>query len=371
VNSSFSTEEEAFRQEVLSVLRKYPTAQRFFAGGDQAASTALLGELVQRNWIALSWPTEYGGQALPLSYQYILWEEMGYARGGRPPLGAGIIAKTIMRFATEEQKAAWLPKIRTNSITFSLGYSEPEAGSDLTGLRTRAELRDGHYIVNGQKIWGNVSQADYIWLLCRTGESDSRSGGLSLMIVDKRSPGIEVRNGKFFDDHTFSQTFYTDVVVPEENRIGPESGAWRMMSAALADERHVQFSAGRVRRDFDDAVGWLRTHGLHTDPVVRARLIALRVRVAEAEALCLQVLSAVRNGKDASVAAAANKVMHTDAVQEIARFVMDVGGPDALVHTRAEDPESIWRQTMTESVGGGTSEIMKSIVARQELGLAS
>ncbi|HSK39142.1 MAG TPA: acyl-CoA dehydrogenase family protein, partial [Arenibaculum sp.] len=303
---------------------------------------------------------------------YILWDEMAYARAGRPTLGAGIIAKTIMRFATDEQKAVWLPKIRKDEIRFALGYSEPEAGSDLASLRTRAELDGEDYVVNGEKIWtSNAETADYIWLLCRTGPLESRGAGLTLLIVDRRSEGIELRNGLHLDGHHYSQVFYNNVRVPAANRIGAENGAWRMMGAALADERHVQFTGKRVRRDFEDAVAWLTAQGLHTDPVVRARLVSLRVRVAEAEALCMQVLSDMRNGKDAGVAAAANKVVHTDVIQAIARFVMDVGGPAAALSTRPDDPEGLWRQTMIESVGGGTSEIMKSIVARQELGLAS
>lgn len=372
MDSTFTLEEEVFRAEVISVLRDGGNVKGFFPRADKAAMRAVYKKLADRNWLALSWPLEYGGAEKPLSYDYILWDEMAYARAGRPTLGAGIVARTIMRFATPEQKAAWLPKIRKDEVKFVLGYSEPEAGSDLASLRTRAELKGCDYIVNGQKIWtSNAQDADYIWLLCRTGTLESRGRGLTLMIVDARSAGIEMHNGRHLDGHAYSQVFYRDVVVPQENRIGPENGAWKMMSAALADERHVQFTGKRVRRDFEDAVAWLVKHGLHKEPAVRSKLVALRVRVAEAEALCLQVLSDVRNGKDAGVSAAANKVTHTDVIQAIARFVMDVGGSDALIRSEPDNPEGMWRQTMIESVGGGTSEIMKSIVARQELGLAS
>lgn len=372
METRFSEAEEAFRQEVLGVLRDHAGANGFFPSADRARVRALYRELAARNWLALSWPEACGGEAKALSYEYVLWDEMAYARAGRPTLGAGIIAKTIIRFATEEQKRLWLPLIRQDEIRFALGYSEPEAGSDLASLRTRAERQGDNYVVNGEKIWtSNAEEADFIWLLCRTGPLESRGAGLTLLIVDRRSAGIELRNGRHLDGHHYSQVFYNDVVVPVANRIGPEDGAWRMMSAALADERHVQFTGKRVRRDFEDAVAWLSTQGLARDPVVRARLLELRVRVAEAEALCLQVLSDMRAGRDAGVSAAANKVTHTDVIQAIARFVMDVGGPEAAVSTRPDDPEGLWRQTMIESVGGGTSEIMKSIVGRQELGLAS
>lgn len=372
MESRFSPEEEAFRAEVAALLREHEGVNGFFPEADHDAARALYGELAKRNWLALSWPQEYGGEGRSVGFEYVLWDEMAYARAGRPTLGAGIIAKTIMRFGTDEQKAKWLPPIRKDEIRFALGYSEPEAGSDLASLRTRAELVGDEYIVNGEKIWtSNAESADYIWLLCRTGPLESRGNGLTLLIVDRRSPGIVLRNGRHLDGHHYSQVFYNEVRVPADQRIGPENGAWRMMGAALADERHVQFTGKRVRRDFEDAVKWLTEQGMQNDPAIRARLIALRVRVAEAEALCLQVLSDMRNKKDAAVSAAANKVTHTDVIQEIARFVMDVGGPAAVLSTRPDDAEGLWRQTMIESVGGGTSEIMKSIVSRQELGLAS
>jgi alkylation response protein AidB-like acyl-CoA dehydrogenase len=372
MDTRFSEGEEAFRREVLGVLRDHAGSNGFFPSADRARSRALYAELAARNWLALSWPKDCGGEARELGYEYVLWDEMAYARAGRPTLGAGIIAKTIIRFATEDQKQQWLPLIRGDKIRFALGYSEPEAGSDLASLRTRAELRGDHYAINGEKIWtSNAEEADYIWLLCRTGAPESRGAGLSLLIVDRKSPGITLRNGRHLDGHHYSQVFYDEVMVPVANRVGPEDGAWRMMSAALADERHVQFTGKRVRRDFEDAVSWLSTQGLLGDPVIRAQLCDLKVRAAEAEALCLQVLSDMRAGRDAGVSAAANKVTHTDVIQAIARFVMDVGGPEAAVSTRPDDPEGLWRQTMIESVGGGTSEIMKSIVSRQELGLAS
>lgn len=370
MESRYTHEEEDFRAQVREALAPFRRLKGFFPEAEDKDRHAVFAELARRNWLALTWPLEYGGEGKSLTYDYILWDEMAYARAGRSPTGAGIIARTIMRFATDAQKAHWLPLIRRDEIQLCLGYSESEAGSDLASLRTRAELRGDHYVINGEKIWTSHAEiCDYVWLLCRTGAPDSRSRGLSLFIVDLKSPGVELRNGLHMDGHRYSQVFYTDVVVPVENRIGAENGAWQMIGAALADERHVKFPARRVLRDFEDAVAWLGKAGLLGDPVIRNRLRELSVRVMEVEALCLQVLSDMLHDKDASVSAAANKVTHTDVVQDIARFVMDVGGPAALVHGEPDDPEGMWRQTMIESIGGGTSEIMKGIIARNALGL--
>ena len=372
METRFSIEEESFRAEVRAALAPFADVKGFLPNASRDRMMAVYAELARRNWLALSWPREYGGEGRPETYEFILWDEMAYARAGRPTLGAGIIAKTIMRFGTDDQKAKWLPPIRKNEIGFCIGYSETEAGSDLASLRTRAERVGDHYVVNGEKIWtSDAEHEDYVWLLVRTGAPESRGAGLSLLIVDIRSPGIELSNGRHMDGHLYSQVFYTDVKVPVDNLIGPENGAWPILGAALADERHVQFVSKRVLRDFEDAVTWLGDNGLADDAVVRTRLAGLRVRVAESEALCLQVLSDMGNHKDAAVAAAANKVTHSDVIQEIARFVMDVGGAEVTVSARSDDPVGLWRQTMIESIGGGTSQIMKSIIARQELGLAS
>ena len=157
------------------------------ADDDQRRLYRALGE---RNWLALAWPEEAGGLGWPPVYEFILWDELAYARAARPPIGSGIVAKTIIAHGTDEQKQRFLPGLRTGELFFSLGYSEPEAGSDLGGLRTRA-VRDGdHYVVNGEKRWTSAAhRADFLWLLCRTGTLESRARGLTLLIVDRHIGG--------------------------------------------------------------------------------------------------------------------------------------------------------------------------------------
>ena len=142
-----------------------------------------------------------------------------------------------------------------------------------------------------------------------------------------------------------------------------------MIAEALADERHIQFPPGRVRRDFEETAGWLHAQGLGGEPAVRERLAELEVRVLETEMLGLKVLAAMTQGRNAAVDAAMNKIIHTLTCQEIARAVLDLGGPEALVN--GAGPELLWRQTLTETIGGGTSEIMRGVVAKQLLGLGN
>jgi alkylation response protein AidB-like acyl-CoA dehydrogenase len=262
-----------------------------------------------------------------------------------------------------------LPPIRSGDLQFSLGYSEPEAGSDLASVRCRAERRGDVYVVNGEKCWQSYAQhADYLWLLCRTGAPESRGNGLSLLIVDLKDPGVRVGPLPTLDGDQLNEIYLRDVEVPVEQRIGPENGAWRIMAEALADERHIQFPPSRVRRDLEEVIDWLRKVGLERDPVVRHTLVDLAVAVREVEIHALRVLDAMQKGRPAIVEAAENKVVHTEVCQRIARAALDFGAPEALLH--GSRVEQLWRQSMWETIGGGTSEIMRSVVARQGLGLA-
>ncbi|QBQ99079.1 acyl-CoA dehydrogenase family protein [Paraburkholderia pallida] len=359
---------QAFRDDVRSFLAPYAHLHKHLVSDGERELTAFYKAMAARNWLALAWPEEVGGLARPPIEEYVLWNEIAYRRAARIPLSIGVVAKTIIRYGTVEQKAAWLDRIRRYDITFALAYSEPEAGSDLTGLRCTAELRDGHYVVNGNKCWNSrAHHCDYLWLLCRTGPAGSRSAGLSLLIVDTKAPGVKIRPIRLMDGNHFTEIFFDEVVVPADCRVGPENGAWAMMAASLADERHVQFLCGRVRRDHEDVREWVRANGLAGDPLVRRRLDELYLDVLEAEVQSLRVVEAVERGWAASAEAAANKLVHARAIQNIARAAMELGGPGILLDE--EGIELLWRQTMTESIGGGTTEVMTGIVAKNRLGL--
>jgi len=293
---------------------------------------------------------------------------MAYARAARNPLSAGIVAKTLIRYGSVDQKRQWLPPIREGRMHFALGYSEPEAGSDLASLRTRAERRGDGYCIMGQKCWQSYAQdMDYLWLLARTGSQESRGRGLSLFIVDLRARGVTVRPLPIIDGDQLNEIFLEDVEVPVAQRVGPENGAWGIMAEALADERHIQFPPGRVRRDLEEMITWLRAHGCLNDPLVRRRLAELAVEVREVEMHALRVLDGMQKRRPVVVDAATNKIAHTIACQNIALAAMEFGAQLALI--RGERPELLWRISLWETIGGGTSEVMRSVVARQGLGL--
>jgi 3-oxocholest-4-en-26-oyl-CoA dehydrogenase alpha subunit len=368
VNARFSDEDETFRAEVRALLAGFRDLDGYFRMGSHwPRVTEFFRALGARGWLSLGSP----------SREYILWDEAAYARTARAPLDAGIVAKSIARYGSGDQQAEWLPRIRRGECWFSLGYSEPEAGSDLAGLRTRAEREPSGstggegdaYVLTGEKCWTSYAEhTDWLWTLARTGAPDSRGQGLSLFIVDLHQPGVSIEPLPLLDGEQLNAIRLDGVRVPVARRVGPENGAWKIIGEALADERHVQFPPGRLRRDLEEVVTFVRAEGLADDPVARRTLADLGVLVQQAEMHGLRVLDAVLHGRSGGAEAAANKVAHTDTAQAIARAALELGGAEARV--LGAGPEFLWRQSLWESIGGGTSEIMRSVVAKQALNLA-
>ncbi|WP_327293687.1 acyl-CoA dehydrogenase family protein [Streptomyces sp. NBC_01197] len=368
----FTSEEEAFRSEVFAFLADYQGLDGYFHRGENTGEGVrrVYRALGERGWLSLSWPAEFGGRGLSPAYEFILWDEMAYARVARPPMGPGLVAKALMTHGTAEQCERLLPGLRLGQINFALGYSEPDAGSDLAAVRTRATLVGDDYEINGAKCWtSNAHWADYIWLLCRTGAPDSRSRGLSVLIVPLDHPGVSVSPIPTHDGGRLNEVRFDAVRVPAGNRVGGENDGWQVVASALAVERHVQFPPKRLRRDLQDLITWVEKSGLSHDPVVRRRLVDLAVKVAETEALALALLGEIISGQPSAVPAAYHKLAGTLLAQEIARSAMEFGSNEALI--KDSDVEFMWRQAILETVGGGTSEMMRGLIARQAFGLES
>lgn len=370
VTYRFSPEMLAFRDEVRAFLhdqRDTIGARQFFHGRG-GRTRELYQAMGERGWLSLTWPAAVGGSALPDAYEFILWNEMAGARAARPDLAAGIVAKTLIAHGSDDQRARFLPGIRAGRISFALGYSEPEAGSDLAGVRTRAALDGDTYVVNGEKRWtSDAHNSTYLWLLCRTGALDEHSRGLTLLMLDLSAPGVEVRPIRTIDGHQLNEVFMHDVAVPAADRVGDEGGAWRLIREALAVERHLQLLPGRVQRDYADLVEHVAAAGRDRDPEVTAVLRSIAVDVAEVEALALATLAAMERGDDTTVAAAAAKLLGTSVSQRIARVGMEMGW--AELYEYDDQLTFLWSQTVMETIAGGSSEILRSVIARQALGL--
>jgi alkylation response protein AidB-like acyl-CoA dehydrogenase len=364
----YDAAERAFQDEVREFLEGWKDLDAYLSHGERWDEVAALFRAIgQRGWLSLGWAEEAGGLGRGPAFEYILWDEVAYARAARNPIST-IVARTLLRAGSAVQRDSWLPGIRSGQATFALAYSEPEAGSDLASLRTRATKRGDHYVINGEKCWQSYAgHVDHLWLLARTGEPGSRGGGLSLLIVDTNAPGLTIAPLPTIEGDALYECRFENVEVGAERRVGAENGAWGLMADALSDERHIQFPAGRLKRDLAEVEAWLARSGRADDPIVRHELGRLRMRVVEAEVLALKVVELAQQGRDTALAAAANKVFHTELCQEIARAAFEWGGTESLV--AGSRVQLLWLQSLWETIGGGTSEVMRGLVARHALGL--
>src|SRR5580692_11428988 len=229
-------------------------------------------------WICASWPTEYGGKGLSLMDQVVLNEEFAKAKA---PLradffGDTLVGPTILQWGTEEQKKTFIPRILDGTIAWCQGFSEPDAGSDLAGLKTRAELDGDEWVINGQKVWTTQAQfADYIFLLARTDPDVKAHAGISYLLVPMKQPGIEVRPIAQVDrSEDFNEVFFTNARCPKENVVGGVNNGWKVAMTTLGFERGTSATTGHRRflREWDRILQLAQARGANQDPLIRQRL---------------------------------------------------------------------------------------------------
>jgi alkylation response protein AidB-like acyl-CoA dehydrogenase len=329
-------------------------------------------------FLGAAWPVEYGGAGLSEMQQAILNEELARARAPQVVNAMAIwwVGPAIMRYGTDEQKKRFISPILTADEIWATGYSEPSSGSDMAAAKTRA-VRDGDvYVVNGQKIWTTLAHiSDWFFVLVRTNPEGPKWAGLSLLLMDMKSPGVEIRPIKQIDGGSeFNEVFMTDVRVPVANRLGGEGQGWEVVSSALINERTG--IAGSVR--FDLAFDWLATTarecGKDKDPCVRQRLAELATKAAIVRYSGLRSLTDSLRGQMNPHLSAAMKLTTTNLTQEFSETAMELLGPYATLMDDSHAPSSgrwakqyLGDRSMT--IAGGTSEVQRNIVAHRVLGL--
>jgi 3-oxocholest-4-en-26-oyl-CoA dehydrogenase alpha subunit len=348
--------------------------------GDGEAYKQVVRQLGRDGWLAIGWPAEHGGQNRPVLEQLIFTDEAAIAGVPVPFLTINTVGPTIMRFGTPEQKERFLPKIAAGELHFSIGYSEPEAGTDLASLRTRAVLDGDEYVINGQKMWTSLIQyADYVWLACRTDPDAPRHKGLSIIIVPTDASGFSWTPVRTVAGLTTSATYYADVRVPVGNLVGEGHKGWPLITNQLNHERVALTSAAPVLTALADVTEWARSTKLADGRrVIDQEWVQLNLARVHAKAEMLKLMNwriAAQAGSPGPAVASATKVYGTELTIEAARLMMEVLGPNAEVRTGSAGAmlagriERMHRSALILTFGGGTNEVQRDIIAAVALGL--
>jgi alkylation response protein AidB-like acyl-CoA dehydrogenase len=379
----------ACRNEVRAWLAKHWTPEKraqhrckpFKDRGWDVEFSKLMG---RDGWIGLAWPKEFGGQGRSATEQIAFITEMANAEA---PIqahntGESIVAQALFWHGTPEQRHEWVPAIRRGERSFALGYSEPEAGSDLASLRSRAVHDGDDWIVNGQKLWSTgADKAEYMWLAVRTDPDAKKHAGISVLMVDLRSPGVTIRPSLALYGKTFSAHFYDNVRVPAKNMVGAVNNGWKVITDALAAER-VMIGAGRmagIERAFDHLTEYLKTAVvggtvLRNDPVIRDRIGALAADIEVARQFQTRNAQLIEQGKVPVHEAAMGKVFASELQERLGQAALDILGTGGLLSKDCAsapvgDMEQVLRHSIMGMIGGGTNEIQRNVIAQRGLDL--
>ena len=399
---NFTPQEEAFRAEVRAFLaEKLPARLSNKVAEGQHLSKADMEEwhavLNERGWLANHWPEEYGGPGWSAVEKFIFENESAIAHAPRiVPFGVNMLGPVLIKYGNEAQKAYWLPRILNGDDWWCQGYSEPGAGSDLAAVKTTAvrgtDEQGEHYIVNGQKTWTTLGQhANMIFCLVRTDREAKKQSGISFLLIDMTSPGIEVRPIITLDgEHEVNEVFFTDVRVPVENLVGEENAGWTCAKYLLTYERTniagVGFSVAALARLKKIAARQTRAgRPLLEDPSFASRLARVEIDLENMKTTNLRVIAAVAGGGVPGAESSMLKIRGTEIRQEItslARRAMGVHarpfsqdmldadyqgeqfGPDFAAAASAQ-----YFNNRKLSIFGGSNEIQKNIISKMILGL--
>jgi hypothetical protein len=385
---SYTPEQEELRRELRAYFAGLITPERRealmstsgeYGSGDVYRKT--VSQMGRDGWLALGWPKEYGGQARSTMDQLIFTDEAAVAGAPVPFLTINSVAPTIMAFGTEEQKKFYLPKIAAGDIHFSIGYSEPGAGTDLASLRTAAVHDGDDYVINGQKMWTSLIQyADYVWLAVRTNNEAKKHRGISVLIVPTTAEGFSWTPVHTMAGAGTSATYYQDVRVPVGNRVGEENGGWKLVTNQLNHERVALVSAQPIFTALTQVREWAQnTKDAGGARLIDSEWVQLNLARVHAKAEYLKLInwelaSAEAEAPSAADASAA-KVFGTEFATEAYRLLMEILGPSATL--RQDSPgallrgrvERMHRSSLILTFGGGTNEIQRDIIGMTALGL--
>ncbi len=339
-------------------------------------------KLHRAGYVGLQWPTAYGGRGATVMEQAIFYEEMARARAPELPnaIGLDMAGPALIAHASEAQKRTHLPRILSAEHLFCQGFSEPNAGSDLAGVQTRAERRNGRYVINGQKVWTSYAHyANWCILLARTDPAALKHKGLTFFLVDMASPGFTVKPlRQMSGDSEFNELYFDNLEVPAENVVGRENGGWQVAITTLMFERGPRALSRQLilRQGVAEALELARARGRAHEPVVRQRLAQAVIDTEVLRYANLRILTRLVRGEQPGPEGSASKLFFSETWQRLLELGLELQGPYATLWqgTGRAVADGWWQFRMLRSRGdtiaGGTSEIMKNILAERVLGLA-
>ena len=370
---------ETFRAEYLQFIAEHGARDK--APTPMHVDPEIIRGMADNGWLGFGWPAEYGGRNASLAEQVVLNEEATYGRiGATKALGSVmLLGASILRHGSEEQKQKFLPIIRAGEMNFCLGYSEPEAGSDLASLRTRAVREGDEWVINGQKLWTTGAHvSDWVWLAARTDpDAQPRHAGITVFLFRMETPGITIQQHTALSGEVSCTVFYDDVRIPDSARVGEVNGGWSVIVDALAGERITMGNiAAALHRQLDDLLDFVRP-----DPVglvgargsaSRARITDLAVRVQATRALVTAAVQASSTDIGAMFDAAMAGVMGGDLAEDFGEATLAIFGPAAALSSGGAENdipgggafEYGLRQSIMYVVGGGTNDVQRGLIAR-------
>ena len=389
----YDEEQEALRQELRSYYEKLLTPEvrdeLAHSGGVGPAVRRVWKQMCQDGWAGIGWPKEYGGQEKSAIEQFIFFDESMRAGAPVPMLTINTVGPTIMNFGTQEQKDYFLPKILAGDIHFCIGYSEPEAGTDLANLKTRADIDGDELIINGSKLWTSLaSDADWCWLAVRTNQEAKKHKGISMVLVDlkagpngTRTPGIEISPLHLLGDHDINAVFYTDVRVPIANVVGGIDQGWNLITNQLNHERVTLCSSGIIERMLDGVLDWAQSTKLADgrrvvdQEWVQMNLARVKAGIEFQKLINWKVAWTATQGHLDVADASTVKVHGTEFQMQVIRLLSEImgeaaylpeGSPGAILKGQIE---MAYRAMTILTFGGGVNEVQRDLISIFGLGM--
>ena len=341
-----------------------------------------MAKLGEKGWLGITWPEEYGGKEGDGVYEYLLNEALAARGGPQIGKGVGIIGKTIISHGSEAMKAEFLPKILKNEVEFAVGYSEPNAGSDAASMQLKATKVDGGWNLNGQKTWTTSAHfADWYWVGARTDPNAAKHSGISLFLVPMNHPNITIKAIWTMGDERTNEVYLDDVFVPDDYVVGELNKGFQYISEALDLERFTLFTYSPTAQRLDLLTQYVKGatrdgEPMKDDSVVRSKVAQLHTEAEVARVLGLKFVAAsTAGGAPPTSEASEYKLFTTEFSRRLANASMDLAGPGGQLRVHTEEApmvgrsESTYRYTVIDTIGGGSSEIQKNILARRKLGL--